>query len=188
MKNRYNFLNEKSEYLINLLKNDDHAKNSGYRIIFLVAMFIIFASYHYIKYGFTPVVGMGLCILLILMIFFRIQMQSSVKDNIASANYDAYKDIDQNTYLRNKLQYLFTGIDIKFTRTKTIRLLYVLVFPFLMVIIKEVFQGFYSIGHSFKFLLFAFALGGLFWWFYFASEMDDLEISKDDIKGYLEDI
>lgn len=188
MSKRIQFISEKSEHLLALLKNDNHAQNSLYTLGFLVVLLLLTASIHFIKFGLVGITIIGLILLLLLMIVFRIQMQTSIRDNAAAANYESFKSVDESTYLRSKLQYLFTGIDIKYTRTKAIRLMYVLIFPIIMVLSKEIFLGSFGFSSSLKYFIFALMTGGVFWWFFFNSDIEDLEISKDDIKDYLEEL
>jgi len=187
--NRFEYIKVKSDQLLELLKSDKHSAQSSYALILLLVLFISSIILHYFKYGFSPILGVALFIIICILGAGRIVMQKSIKENIASANYDAYKDVDEVTYLRTKLQYIHSGIDIKYTRTNSIRILYVCVFPFILILIKEIFQGqIGSTGGLIGYLILALFLSSIFWWFYFGNELEKLEISKDDIKSYLEGI
>lgn len=188
MKARLEYIEMKSEHLLSLLKNDQHSNHGSQAFIFLLLLFVASNAVHFLKFGFAPIHAVGFTVLACLIIIGRIQYQKAIKENIASANYDAYKDVDEKTFLRTKLQYIHTGIDIKYTRTNIIRFMFVCLFPFLMVLIKEIFQGQLEVTSILGYFLFAVLLGSIFWWFYFFNELERLEISKEDIEGYLESI
>lgn len=186
MDKKFKFIDNKSEHLLNLLKGDNHSGKSTSTLIFLVVICSIVFVTHYIKYGFTPMLGISLLLMTILLIIYRVSMQSAFKENAANANYLSFQEVDPVTYIRTKLQYLYSGIMIKFTRTKSIRFLYSAMFPFILFLSKEIFLG--RIEGFIGNLIFAVLLGAGFWWMYFRNEVEDLGISRDDIKGYLESL
>ncbi len=186
MDKKFEFINTKSDHLLNLLKGDNHSGKSNATIFFLSALYLIVAVLHFIKFGFTPMLGLSLLVLAILFVIYRISMQSAKKENAANANYESFKEVDQVTFIRTKLQYLYSGIMIKFTRTKSIRFLYAAIFPFILFLSKEIFLG--RVEGYVSNVIFAALLGAGFWWMYFRDEVEDLSISRDDIKGYLESL
>ena len=111
-------------------------------------------------------------------------MQTAIKENSASANYKSYKEVDEVTYLKTKLQYLYSGVMVKYTRTKSIRILYMVMFPFILLLVRDFFQGQGTAGWIGTSIV-AILLGSITWWAYFKNDVDDLEISRDDIKSYL---
>lgn len=186
MDKKIEFINTKSDHLLDLLKGDNHSGKSTSTWAFLLVLYVVVGSIHFIKFGFTPMLGLSLLVLAIILFIFRISMQSAIKENAANANYESFEEVDPVTYIRTKLQYLYSGIMIKFTRTKSIRFLYAAIFPFILFLSKEIFLG--RIEGYFGNIIFAVLLGAGFWWMYFRDEVEDLGISRDDIKGYLESL
>ena len=186
MDKKFEFINAKADHLLNLLKGDNHSGKSNTTTLFLLVLYTIVVAVHFIKFGFTPVLGVSLLVLVVLLFIYRISMQSALKENAANANFESFKEVDPVTFIRTKLQYLYSGIMIKFTRTKSIRFLYAAMFPFILFLSKEVSLG--KADSLIGSIVFALLLGAGFWWYYFSDEIDDLSISRDDIKGYLESL
>ena len=187
MSNKVEFISQKSDYLLELLKGDNHASKSNSTLLFLLVLYLITASANFIKIGSSTLLLISILALVVLMVLYRFSMQTAIKENNASANFETYKEVDELTYLKTKLQYLYSGVMVKFTRSKAIRILYMVMFPFILLLIREFFQGPTTdgwIGSS----IIAFLLGGITWWAFFKGDLDDLEISRDDIKSYLEGI
>lgn len=186
MNNRLDFISTKADHLLDLMKNDNHSGKSNTTVLFLIVVYVIIATAHLIIFNFTPLLGVSLVLLVALMVIFRMSMQSAIKENADSSNYESYKEVDTVTYLKTKLQYLYSGVVIKFTRTRSIRVLYSVIFPFILLMGKEVFGK--EITSWISTIILAILLGGLFWWYYFREEIEDLDIAKDDIKGFLEGV
>lgn len=187
MSNKVEFISQKSDYLLDLLKGDNHVSKSNSTLIFLLVLYLITASAYYIKLGSSTLLLVSIVALVILMVLYRFSMQTAIKENNASANFETYKEVDELTYLKSKLQYLYSGVMVKFTRSKAIRTLYMIMFPFILLMIRDFFQGQATVGWIGSSII-AFLLGGLTWWAYFKADLDDLEISRDDIKSYLEGV
>lgn len=187
MNNKVEFISQKSDYLLELLKGDNHGAKSTSTLLFLLGLYLVTACAYFIKFGSSTLLLISLLALVVLMVLYRFSMQTAIKENNASANYETYKEVDELTYLKSKLQYLYSGVMIKFTRSKAIRILYMVMFPFILLLIREFFLGQTKEGWIGATIV-AFLLGGVTWWAYFKSDLDDLEISRDDIKSYLEGV
>ncbi len=184
MNNKVEFISGKADQLLDLLKGDNHLGKSNLTLYFLIALYLIVAAAHYIKFDFSPLLTLSVVALVVLMVIYRLSMQTAIKENTASSNYKSYKEVDEVTYLKTKLQYLYSGVMVKYTRTKSIRILYMVMFPFILLLVREFFQGQNTAGWIGTSLI-AIILGSTTWWAFFKSDVDDLEISRDDIKSYL---
>ena len=187
MNNKVDFISNKADHLLELLKGDNHLSKSNVTLYLLLGIYLLVASAHYIRYDFSTLLTISLVVLVVLMVIYRLSMQTAIKENTASANYKSYKEVDEVTYLKTKLQYLYSGVMVKYTRTKSIRILYMVMFPFILLLVREFFQG-QATGGWIGSSIVAIILGTLTWWTYFKSDIDDLEISRDDIKSYLSGI
>lgn len=187
MNNKVEFISQKSDYLLDLLKGDNHGSKSTNTLLFLLGLYLVAACAYFIKFGSSTLLLLSIVALVVLMIVYRFSMQTAIKENNASANYETYKEVDELTYLKTKLQYLYSGVMVKFTRSKAIRILYMVMFPFILLLIREFFLG-KSVDGWIGSSIVAALLGGVTWWAYFKSDLDDLEISRDDIKSYLEGV
>jgi len=187
MNNKVEFISQKSDYLLELLKGDNHAGKSTSTLLFLLGLYLLSACAYFIKLGPSTLLLVSLLALAVLMVLYRFSMQTAIKENNASANFETYKEVDELTYLKSKLQYLYSGVMVKFTRAKSIRILYMVMFPFILLLIRDFFLGKTADGWIGTAII-AFLLGGLTWWAYFKADLDDLEISRDDIKSYLEGV
>jgi len=184
MNNKVEFISSKADHLLDLLKGDNHVGRSNITLYFLLGLYLIVASAHYIKFDFTILLTLSIVALVVLMLIYRLSMQTAIKENSASANYKSYKEVDEVTYLKTKLQYLYSGVMVKYTRTKSIRILYMVMFPFILLLVRDFFQGQGTAGWIGTSIV-AILLGSITWWAYFKNDVDDLEISRDDIKSYL---
>ena len=187
MSNKVEFISQKSDYLLELLKGDNHGAKSNHTLLFLLGLYLVTACAYFIKIGSSTLLLLSVLALVVLMILYRFSMQTAIKENNASANYETYKEVDDLTYLKSKLQYLYSGVMVKFTRSKAIRILYMIMFPFILLMLKDFFIGQSTDGWIGSAIV-AFLLGGVTWWAYFKADLDDLEISRDDIKSYLEGV
>jgi len=187
MNKKVEFISQKSDYLLDLLKGDNHASKSTSTLLFLLGLYLLAACAYFIKLGSSTLLLLSLLALVILMVLYRFSMQTAIKENNASANYETYKEVDELTYLKSKLQYLYSGVMVKFTRAKAIRILYMVMFPFILLMVKDFILGKSADGWIGSAIV-AFLLGGVTWWAYFKGDLDDLEISRDDIKSYLEGV
>lgn len=187
MNNKVDFISNKADQLLELLKGDNHLGKSNATLLFLIGLYLVAACAHYIKFNFSTLLTLSFVFLVILLAIYRLSMQTAIKENAASANFESYKEVDEITYLKTKLQYLYSGVMVKFTRTKSIRFLYIVMFPFILLMIREFFQGQMLDGWIGSTIV-AILLGSLTWLLYFKGDLDDFEISRDDIKSYLEGV
>ncbi len=185
MNNKIDFISGKADHLLDLLKGDNHQGKGNTTLFLLLGLYLVVACGYYIKFGTSTVLTISLVVLILLMVIYRLSMQTALKENAASANYQSYKEVDEMTYLKTKLQYLYSGVMVKLTRTKSIRIVYMCMFPFILILIREFFQGQISSGWI-GISIVAIVLGSISWWVFFRSDLEDLEISRDDIKSYLD--
>ena len=129
MNNKLEFISQKSDYLLELLKGDNHAGKSTSTLLFLLGLYLLAACAYFIKLGSSTLLLISLLALVILMIVYRFSMQTAIKENNANAKYETYKEVYDLTYLKSKLQYIYSGVMVKFTRAKAIRILYMVIFP-----------------------------------------------------------
>ncbi len=189
MGNKEEFLSKTADHMLDLLKNDDHQSRSNGALLLLLILFLLTAIIHFVKFGFGPLLIISLAICALLLVFFRVKNSSAIKENSNYSNFDSYKDVDPITHLRTKLQYIHSGIEVKATRTQSLRIMYFLIFPCILLMLKDVFQGVAASTSGLVWsIIFAFLTGGIFWWFYFGREVEELEISQGDVEGYLEGI
>ncbi len=165
------------------LKDKSDVQYLNMALIFLTIPLLLILVGQYIQFGFT----LRTIILVFLLGFFllyRSAMKSVTVESVLKGRAMSKFEYDENNQalgLNAKLDYILSGIAVKKSRLNLTRWYYALFFPFLMVFVTEIVKGefdtkWYVIG-----LILAFLTGGYFWWKYFGYDLDDLEITEDEI-------
>jgi len=112
------------------------------------------------------------------------RMTASVKESQALAAYEKLDKEDKANYISGQLKYLSSGYNIKIIRLQSVRLIYVIAFPLLLVLLSELYQYFFSEGDistSIMQFVIAFLIGSTFWFFYFQNDIKEFEMDRDDV-------
>lgn len=88
--------------------------------------------------------------------------------------------------LLQKIRYLIGGIDVKITRISIVRNSFILAFPFIMFSLASSIQSLENLGWFVPCMI-AFITGGLFWFYFFKDDIDELEFHQLELKEYLID-
>lgn len=111
---------------------------------------------------------------------------TSLKDEIRTQQELSEKN---KTVIEEKIltqvQYLLQGVHIKLTRMNIVRLVYMSIFPFLMLGVLLIVQSQLSIN-LLVLLVIAIIMGSLFWYFYFKTEVDEMTYQKKELVEYEE--
>jgi len=111
-------------------------------------------------------------------------MTASVKESQSLADYEKMDKEDKANYISGQLKYLSSGYNIKIIRLQSVRLIYVIAFPLLLVLLSELYQYFFGDGDidtSIMQFILAFIIGSSFWFFYFQNDIREFEMDRDDV-------
>lgn len=184
MEKDYTSIELKATEIHDALKTDE---NSGYfnGLLILIVMITLGAIvFHYIMFEFTPILILAVVALFFYLILYRIKMKSKYKLCKALGDYGTQKEIDTPQYLNAYFNYLESGVEIKQTRSKYIKNLYIIIFPFFLVLLRELFVGQYSGAGIFWGFILALFVSYLIWSFFFRDDLDEWEIMEDELAQY----
>jgi len=188
--NNIDLIQSKGEKLLSELKQDGDASFLSTAQILLVILFSIAVILLFIvdvnssvsKYLLFMVTLLGL------LIWHRIKLNREVKESLTLSTYAQIEASDKKNYTIGLLKYLSSGYAIKLTRLRSIRLFFSIIFPLLLVLFKEVYQYFYydgQLGSNIGHYILAFVIGASFWYYYFQSDINELELDKADVDSMI---
>jgi len=184
----FSSLKGKADHILNDLKSQQDGKEFVYIISLLTVPLVFFILALNIRNGYGAML-IPLVLVLIFIIYYRLKMIECAKmvksyrvenkDNVSDENLD---------WLSKKIEYVIYGMEVKLTRLRLVKLFYVFFFPTLLVFLYEYF--FETIPFSNIFIAYgvAFLLGGIFWHYFFTSEVEDLEFTQDDLRRNLKEL
>ena len=88
-------------------------------------------------------------------------------------------------WLKAKIQYIMSGITVKRTRITLLKWIYFLYCPLLVYFLVELFKGAPADALLPWFLLAAYIIAGVFWIYYFKSDIEDLDFTQEEMEEYL---
>jgi hypothetical protein len=108
---------------------------------------------------------------------------SAVRESSELANYKKIDISDKPKYIGGLLKYLSSGYGVKVTRLQSVRWIYVIIFPLVMILFSELYQYFFhdDIKTSFMNFFIAYLIGGTFWYLYFKEDLYALEMDQYDV-------
>lgn len=174
--------NQRLDNLLESLKEEKTAKLYTNILLVLLVILMIGMVGYYILYGFHWFLLLYLMVFCFTFIFFRVRLVGKLRDLADIGDYSPLLEIDHKQYLTQKLRYAKLGVDIKKTRISVTRMLYIIVFPIVLVLLGELLIGQVS-GLSnllWRYLL-AFCVGGLVWFFAFSKDLREIGDYEDQL-------
>ncbi len=172
---------ERLDLLLDDIKHTNKSTTYTYILLCLVAIFLVGIVLFYIKYGYFGRLLAYFAVLLGTVIYYRVNIVNAIRELQDASGYDALKGVDDKQYMKQKLNYLDVGIEVKRKRITLIRGIYVLIFPVFLVLASELYIGPIEGFASFlwKYIL-AFILGGIVWMFAFNNDIEQINGYEDD--------
>ena len=174
-------IESRAETLLKDLKEDSHAFVYSTALLIMVSLYLIAIVFLYIKFDFSTKLLIYLVLLIGMLAYYKMNMNKVFAESAALLNYKTIDRDDKVNYVAGLLRYLNSGFEVKLTRLKSVRIIYAILFPFFLLIVREIFLGTFTDTSSFIInLAVAMVLGG-FWYFYFASDQSELELDKEEV-------
>jgi len=176
-------IENKAENLLSDLRNGDDSSLYSNALLVLVVLFLLSLVSVYIKTGEFKHLLAYLGILLVLLVLHKVKMSAAYKENALLKRYKQHAETDKQSYVSGLLKYLSSGMNVKFKRLKSVRLIYMIIFPLMLIILSELFNG---ESRSFILsLIVAYVLGATFWYFYFQDDINELDFAQDDVEDMI---
>ena len=182
---KLDLIHKKAETLLSSLKEDVQTSYITNALVIIVFLFLIPLVILYIVDVESSITKflMYLIVLLALLILYRIRVGGAVRESSELASYKNMDSNDKPKYIGGLLKYLSSGYGVKVTRLQSVRWIYVITFPLVMVLFNELYQYFFhgDIKTSFINFLFAYLIGSTFWYMYFQDDLHELELDQQDV-------
>lgn len=187
-KTEFSSLKAKADHILSDLKSQQDGKEFVYIISLLSVPLIFLILALNIRNGYGTML-IPLVLVLIFIVYYRLKMIECAKlvksyrvenkDNVSDENLD---------WLSKKIEYVIYGMEVKLTRLRLVKLFYVFFFPTLLVFLYEYIFKAMPFSNIFIAYGVAFLLGGIFWHYFFTSEVEDLEYTQDDLRRNLKEL
>lgn len=167
-------IEHKAKKLLQDMKTGSDSSVYTNALYLIIALFLFSLCYIYIKSGsHTLVYAASLVIALITYKFILSNASNDVKFKL---NYTAYAGSNKPAYVKGMLEYLASRINLEMSRIKALRTVYILVFPFFLMMVRQIFLGPIEKDQYVYNLLGALILGVCFWFFFFKKDIDEKEL------------
>ncbi|HHH52769.1 MAG TPA: hypothetical protein ENK91_03865 [Bacteroidetes bacterium] len=146
-----------------------------YRTIFyfLFVASIIIYLYHFIEFGF----GFGIIFLVLVVFYFfyyTYNIKKAIRENIKE-KFTGKIDPESPEFLKQRINYLLNGIKVTIQRAIETRNFYIAFFPLMSITLIDILKGPFSILGYVATAIVAYLIGGVFWYFYFKNDINDIE-------------
>ena len=166
----------------NIFENIKASKSSFiYKTIFYMLFFTAMVSFlvHTIKFGY----GFGIVFLILLLayfIYFIYTIKAALRENIKSPKADKI-DPESPQFLKSRIQYITEGIKVTAIRVKLVRNFYIIFFPLMTFILIYIFRGESSTKSLIVTFVISVLLGGVFWYYYFKNDLNEIENDMEEL-------
>ena len=166
-------IEHKAEKLLQDAKSN--SENSVYTnaLYIMIALFLVSLCYIYIKSGSHTLVYAAA--LVIALIAYKFMISNAANELENKTDYKAFATAEKQIYVKNMLQYLAANINLQLSRIKALRTVYMLVFPFFLMMIRQIVLGPIEDDQYIINLFGALLIGVCFWFFFFKKDIDDKE-------------
>lgn len=179
-------IENKAEKLLSGFKNDNDSSTYANALFFMLIIFLIALMCIYIYSESYLLVYVS--VLIIAVVIYRGIISGAAKDTNALSNYKSFDQSNKTEYVERMLKYLSAEISLKMARIKGLRLVYMITFPFFLLMIRQLYGGAFE-GHSFLWhLIAALFIGIIYWSIFFRSHIVELEFDKSDVTDMLRKI
>lgn len=163
---------------------EDIKKNKSsfvYKTIFYMLFSVSAISFvsHAMIFGF----GIGAIFLILLIayyIYFLYNIKAIIRENIKSTKSNEV-DPENPEFLKARIQYISEGVKVTSGRSGLVRNLYIIFFPLMSLTVIDLFRGPLSGMSYFVTFIIAELIGGVFWFYYFRSDITDIENDIEDL-------
>ena len=164
------------------------ADNASYTNAFylLLVIYIISMSASYILTGDSILIY--LVVLIVSLIVYKLIISTYAKKAQELSNYKSFDLNDKLPYVTRMLSYLGAEIELKIARVLALRYFYMIVFPFFMLLIAQIFLGIFDGNVLYINLAVALTLGVSYWFFYFKNDISELNLDKEDVDEMIKKI
>lgn len=174
--------NQIQEKVEDLSDSKEHVMLFGLLILLLVLSLVG----AYIKMGFDLKWIILLIVILAFLLYYRFTMKTAEEKNKVFSNYSDDPDENQAFYKRTK--FLSSSIQLKRTRIQLTRIFYVFFFPLFLLLMKASVGGSDRIfSNPILYIGLAILFGSIFWYFFFRSEVQELNITQTDLSNIEEE-
>ena len=122
--------------------------------------------------------------LIIYLVVYNILMDTPLNQSLHVGKEVHSEDPKPLKYLEMKVNYLSTLTKIKRRHLELLRGYYILFFPFICFLVYEMLFNSPPFGNLLWGLFISFLFGGIFWYFYFRSEILKTDYNQNQLKGY----
>jgi hypothetical protein len=172
--NYRDFVLDKTENYLELLKNKSIQKEDEWIAYLLVIPLILVIIAAIVKWGVFWRILLLIALVLYL-IYFRWQMIQVTKEALKVKLPSEQELRSESVWLKSKIAYLLSGLDVKLIRLKYLSWLYFLFCPWLLYFLLEIRQSPPSGMYFMASILAAYIIGGIFWLFHFRKDIENLE-------------
>jgi len=167
-------VDEKTKIIETKLSDLSDAKNHVSLLGVLMGMLAFILVMVFVKQGFD----LKWLIVLIMIIFYRFSMKTAEAKTKLLGNYEDEQDVNAKFYA--KANYLSSQISLRKTRINLTRFFYVIFFPVFLLLLDFSYSP-NGLASPIKAVLLAIGLGSIFWYFYFNSELQELNITREEL-------
>lgn len=183
---KLDLVQSKANNLLDDLKEDTATSYVTNSLLVVVIMYLISLVILYITDVNSSIIKflIYLLVMIICLVVYRMRMNAAVRESQDLASYTKVDKEDKANYISGQLKYLSSGYNIKIVRLKSVKLVYIVVFPLLLVLLSELYQYFFgdgNIGTSIMQFVLAFIIGSGFWAFYFQNDIKEFQMDRDDV-------
>ena len=190
---KLDLIQQKAKNLLNDLKDDKDSSGILSALYILVVAYVITLSVLYIFNTESDWIKFVilLFVLVALLLLYRIRMSGAYRDSNMLSGYTNIDPAQKSEYTSGLLKYLSSGYAVKLNRIKTVRIIYMILFPIFLVLVREVWLEFsskedYSSGLGQY--LGAFLLAAPFWYMFFREDIVEKEMDHEDVNAMIRKI
>ncbi len=178
----YEALETRADLILKDLREQSDKLEMNLAIALVAVPIILLNILSFIKDGFNAMM-IPLILVVIYLIYYRIKLLSAARKvkEYRIDNRDKVADKDIN-WLKKKIEYIIHGMEVKLTRLRLNKMYYIVFFPIFLVVLAEYFFSTIPFGNRFISFFVAFLVGGLFWHYFFNTEIEELEDTQDDLE------
>ncbi len=166
-------IEHKAEKLLQDMKVGSDSSVYTNALYIIIALFLFSLCYIYIKSGSHTLVYAAA--LIIALIAYKFILSNATKELKTKVNYTAHAGTDKPAYVKGMLEYLASNINLQMSRIKALRTVYILVFPFFLMMVRQIVLGPIEKEQYLLNLFGALILGVCFWFFFFKKDIDEKE-------------
>lgn len=180
-------IESKAKKLLDKLRSDIDIPDYKNAFYWMLALYISALVYLYVVYGYEQLIY---AVPLIVGVLINNLINSTASKEVnALAAYETFVVSSTAEHTTGMLRYLASVISMKSSRLKALRIVYMILFPFFLMMMRCIIMSNFTDKSSYLIHLVAAVLIGTgFWFLFFKNEVDDLEMDKIDVVDLIEKI